>query len=183
MAETAPLLIRPVTAADLDRLAELQEASILRLGTPVYGAAKARAWARMGHQFKHVLIGAGAFFTAERAGRSLGVGGWSPDSLEPELAWLRYVFVDPDHVRGISAPTGASSSIRSTTSPPPPRVSGRSIGRHGTMAPMSRSRSSTRARQTHCAPISGSSIGSCRWRVWAHRVSTCVNCSVSSPSG
>jgi GNAT superfamily N-acetyltransferase len=99
MAESAPLLIRPVTAADLDRLAELQEASILRLGTPVYGAAKARAWARMGHQFKHVLIGAGGFFTAERAGRSLGVGGWSPDSLEPELAWLRYVFVDPDHVR------------------------------------------------------------------------------------
>jgi GNAT superfamily N-acetyltransferase len=99
MAESAPLLIRPVTAADLDRLAELQEASILRLGTPVYGAAKARAWARMGHQFKHVLIGAGAFFTAERAGRSLGVGGGSPDSLEPELAWRRYVFVDPDHVR------------------------------------------------------------------------------------
>jgi GNAT superfamily N-acetyltransferase len=99
MAESAPLLIRPVTAADLDRLADLQEASILRLGTPVYGAAKARAWARMGHQFKHVLIGAGGFFTAERAGRSLGVGGWSPDSLEPELAWLRYVFVDPDHVR------------------------------------------------------------------------------------
>jgi GNAT superfamily N-acetyltransferase len=99
MAESAPLLIRPVTAADLDRLADLQEASILRLGTPVYGAAKARAWARMGHQFKHVLIGAGAFFTAERGGQSLGVGGWSPDSLEPELAWLRYVFVDPDHVR------------------------------------------------------------------------------------
>jgi GNAT superfamily N-acetyltransferase len=93
------LLIRPVTAADLDRLADLQEASILRLGTPVYGAAKARAWARMGPQFKLGLIGAGGFFTAERAGRSLGVGGWSPDSLEPELAWLRYVFVDPDHVR------------------------------------------------------------------------------------
>ena len=93
------LVIRPVTAADVDRLAALQEASILRLGTPVYGAAKARAWARMGHEFKHVLIGAGAFFTAERAGRSLGVGGWSPDSLEPELAWIRYLFVDPDHVR------------------------------------------------------------------------------------
>jgi GNAT superfamily N-acetyltransferase len=93
------LVIRPVTAADVDGLAALQEASILRLGTPVYGAAKARAWARMGHEFKHVLIGAGGFFLAERSGRSLGVGGWSPDSLEPELAWIRYLFVDPDHVR------------------------------------------------------------------------------------
>jgi GNAT superfamily N-acetyltransferase len=92
-------VIRPVTEADVDRLAALQEASILRLGTPVYGAAKARAWARMGHQFKHVLIGEGAFFTAERGGRSLGVGGWSPDRLEVELAWIRYLFVDPDHVR------------------------------------------------------------------------------------
>ena len=95
----APLVIRAVTATDVDRLADLQEASILRLGGPVYGAAKAQAWARMGRQFKHVLIGAGAFFMAERAGRSLGVGGWTPDSLEPDLAWIRYVFVDPDHVR------------------------------------------------------------------------------------
>lgn len=96
---SSELVIRPVTAADVDGLAALQEASILRLGTPVYGAAKARAWARMGHEFKHVLVGAGGFFLAERGGRSLGVGGWSPDSLEPELAWIRYVFVDPDHVR------------------------------------------------------------------------------------
>ena len=81
MDEPALLVIRPVTAADVDRLAALQEASILRLGTPVYGAEKARAWARLGHEFKHVLLGEGAFFTAERAGRSLGVGGWSPDSL------------------------------------------------------------------------------------------------------
>jgi GNAT superfamily N-acetyltransferase len=93
------LVIRPVTAADLDRLAALQEASILRLGTPVYGAEKARAWARMGWEFKHALIGEGAFFTAERAGSSLGVGGWSPDSRDPQLAWIRYLFVDPDHVR------------------------------------------------------------------------------------
>jgi GNAT superfamily N-acetyltransferase len=95
----APLVVRSVTAADVDRLAALQETSILRLGTPVYGEEKARAWARMGHQFKHVLIGAGAFFIAERAGHSLGVGGWSPDSLEADLAWIRYVFVDPGHVR------------------------------------------------------------------------------------
>lgn len=97
--EHPPLVIRPVTAADVDRLADLQEASILRLATPVYGADKAHAWARMGHEFKHVLIGEGAFFTAERGGRSLGVGGWSPDSLEAELAWIRYLFVDPDYVR------------------------------------------------------------------------------------
>ena len=99
MTESTALLIRPVTAADVDRLAALQEASILRLGAPVYGEQKARAWARMGWQFKHVLLGEGAFFIAERAGEALGVGGWSPDSLDRELAWIRYLFVDPDHVR------------------------------------------------------------------------------------
>ena len=26
----------------------------------------------------------------------MGIGGWSPDSQEPELAWLRYLFVHPD---------------------------------------------------------------------------------------
>ena len=93
------ILIRPVTTADVDPLAALQELSILRLGTPIYGAAKVRAWARVVHQFKHVLLEEGRYFVAERAGERVGVGGWSPDGLEPELAWIRYLFVHPDHVR------------------------------------------------------------------------------------
>ncbi len=85
--------------ADVDPLAALQEASILRLGTATYGAAKVRAWARIGHEFKHVLLEEGRYFVAERAGERVGVGGWSPDSLEADLAWIRYLFVHPDHVR------------------------------------------------------------------------------------
>jgi putative acetyltransferase len=95
----APVAIRPVTAADVDPLAALQEASILRHGIAAYGLANARAWARVGHQFKHVLLEDGQFFVAERAGERLGVGGWSPDSLNAEVAWIRYLFVHPDHVR------------------------------------------------------------------------------------
>ena len=98
MAEALPA-IRPVTAADLDPIAALQEASILRHGVATYGLARARAWARIGHDFKHVLLEDGQFFVAEQAGERLGVGGWSPDSLEPGLAWIRYLFVHPDHVR------------------------------------------------------------------------------------
>jgi GNAT superfamily N-acetyltransferase len=95
----ALLAIRPVTAADLDPIAALQEASILRHGVVAYGEAKARAWARIGHEFKHVLLEDGEFFVAEQAGERVGVGGWSPDSLEAGLAWIRYLFVHPDHVR------------------------------------------------------------------------------------
>jgi GNAT superfamily N-acetyltransferase len=98
MAETL-VAIRPVTAADVDPLAALQEASIMRHGIAVYGEARARAWARVGHEFKHALLQDGQFFVAERAGERLGVGGWSPDSLEAGLAWIRYLFVHPDHVR------------------------------------------------------------------------------------
>jgi GNAT superfamily N-acetyltransferase len=93
------LTIRPVAAADVDPLAELQEASILRHGVAAYGEAKARAWARVGHEFKRALLADGQFFVAERAGERLGVGGWSPDALETGLAWIRYLFVHPDHVR------------------------------------------------------------------------------------
>ena len=94
--------IRPVRAADLDPITALQEASIMRLGIAAYGEAKARAWARVGYEFKHVLLGDGGFFVAERAGRTIGVGGWSPDSLEAGLAWIRYLFVHPDAAgRGI----------------------------------------------------------------------------------
>jgi putative acetyltransferase len=98
MAETL-LTIRPVTAADIDPLAALQEASIMRHGIAAYGEAKARAWARVGHEFKRVLVEDGQFFVAEQAGERLGVGGWSPDSLENGVAWIRYLFVHPDHVR------------------------------------------------------------------------------------
>ena len=97
--QSDPVTIRPVTAADVDPLAVLQEASILRLGVAPYGAVKARAWARLGHEFKHVLLEPGRYFVAERAGARVGVGGWSPDSLEGDLAWIRYLFVHPDHVR------------------------------------------------------------------------------------
>ena len=93
------LAIRPVTAADVDPIAALQEASIMRHGVAAYGLAKARAWARVGHEFKHVLLEDGEFFVAEQAGERLGVGGWSPDSLEADVAWIRYLFVHPDHVR------------------------------------------------------------------------------------
>ena len=93
------LAIRPVTAADVDPIAALQEASILRHGVAAYGLAKARAWARVGHEFKHVLLEDGQFFVAEQAGLRVGVGGWSPDSLEADVAWIRYLFVHPDHVR------------------------------------------------------------------------------------
>jgi GNAT superfamily N-acetyltransferase len=93
------LAIRPVTPADVDPLAALQEASIMRHGVAAYGQARARAWARVGHEFKHVLLEDGQFFVAEQAGERLGVGGWSPDSLEAGLAWIRYLFVHPDYVR------------------------------------------------------------------------------------
>jgi GNAT superfamily N-acetyltransferase len=93
------LAIRPVTAADVDPIAALQEASIMRHGVAAYGLAKARAWARVGHEFKHVLLEDGEFFVAEQAGERLGVGGWSPDSLEADVAWIRYLFVHPDHIR------------------------------------------------------------------------------------
>jgi putative acetyltransferase len=91
--------IRRVTAADVEPLAALQEASIMRLGLAAYGEIKARAWARVGHEFKHVLLEDGQFFVAEQAGERLGVGGWSPDGMEAEVAWIRYLFVHPDHVR------------------------------------------------------------------------------------
>jgi N-acetylglutamate synthase-like GNAT family acetyltransferase len=91
--------IRPIGAADLDAAAALQERSIMAFGAPVYGAAKATGWARLGFEFRHVLLGAGGFWVAEREDRIVGVGGWSPDGLEPDLAWIRYLFVDPQAAR------------------------------------------------------------------------------------
>ena len=91
--------LREVRASDLDAIAAMQEISIMVLGTPVYGADKARAWARLGYQFRYDLIGEGAFWVAEHEQRLLGVGGWSPDSQEADLAWIRYLFVHPEATR------------------------------------------------------------------------------------
>lgn len=95
----AEVSIRPVVASDLDSVVELQTDSIMAAGVPFYGEAKARAWARLGFEFRHQLLGEGAFFVAERARRRgselVGVGGWSPDGMEADLAWLRYLFVHP----------------------------------------------------------------------------------------
>lgn len=96
------LAIRPVHAADLDTIAALQEVSILALGIPTYSEKQARAWARLGVECRHDLLDQGSFWIAELPGRAVGVGGWSPDSRDPSLAWLRYLFVHPDMVgRGI----------------------------------------------------------------------------------
>ena len=92
------LVLRPVRTADLDAAAALQKASILALGMPTYSEAQARAWARLGVECRHDLLDQGSFWIAELAGRALGVGGWSPDSQDPSLAWLRYLFVHPDTV-------------------------------------------------------------------------------------
>jgi GNAT superfamily N-acetyltransferase len=100
MSEGADALkLRPVRASDLDAIAAMQEVSIMALGAPVYGEAKAKAWARLGYQFRYDLVGEGGFWVAEQDRRLLGVGGWSPDSLEADLAWIRYLFVHPQEVR------------------------------------------------------------------------------------
>lgn len=95
--------IRPVRRGDLDTIAEIQEASILTFGRATYSQAEVEAWARLGWHYRHQLLDDdGAFFVAAWSDRLVGVGGWSPDSLEPEIAWLRYLFVHPDAVgRGI----------------------------------------------------------------------------------
>ncbi len=100
MDDPADLLrLRPVRASDLEAIVAMQEASIMALGAPVYGEAKARAWARLGHQFRHDLLGEGGFWVAEQDRRLLGVGGWSPDGMEADLAWIRYLFVHPQATR------------------------------------------------------------------------------------
>jgi putative acetyltransferase len=89
--------IRPLRKADLDTIGALQEASILALGAAVYSQAQLDAWARFGWHYRHKLLDdGGAFFVASQPDRLVGVGGWSPDSLATELAWLRYLFVHPD---------------------------------------------------------------------------------------
>jgi GNAT superfamily N-acetyltransferase len=90
--------IRPLRPGDLDLVGALQEASIRALGASTYSPAQLEAWARFGWQDRHTLVHeGGTFFVAEQSDRIVGVGGWSSDSLAAELAWLRYVFVHPDH--------------------------------------------------------------------------------------
>lgn len=75
----------------------LQEAAILALGAGTYGPEQLEAWARFGWHYRHQLLrDPGGFWVAERNGQVVGVGGWSPDSLDPGLGWLRYLFVHPD---------------------------------------------------------------------------------------
>jgi putative acetyltransferase len=95
--------IRPLRAGDLDGIGALQEAAILALGAATYSRAQLDAWARFGWHYRRKLLeDDGAFFVAERPDRLVGVGGWSPDSLAADLAWLRYLFVHPDSAgRGI----------------------------------------------------------------------------------
>lgn len=89
--------IRPVGADDLDTIAEIQEVSILTFGMRCYSRAQVEAWARLGWQYRHQLLrDDGVFFVAARPDRLVGVGGWSPDSMVAEIAWLRYLFVHPD---------------------------------------------------------------------------------------
>jgi putative acetyltransferase len=92
--------IRPLRTADLDSIGALQEASILALGAADYSRDQLDAWARFGWHYRRKLLDdEGVFFVAERPDRLVGVGGWSPDSEAPALAWLRYLFVHPDSAR------------------------------------------------------------------------------------
>jgi putative acetyltransferase len=96
-AAPGPVEIRPLRAADLDVVGAIQEASILALGAAAYRPEQLAAWARFGWHCRHQLLrDPGGFLVAERAGRAVGIGGWSPDSLVAGLAWLRYLFVHPD---------------------------------------------------------------------------------------
>lgn len=99
MEPAAELTMRPVQASDLDPVADLQAAAIMALGTPVYGRTRCAAWARLGREFRHQLLGDGGFWVAAEGHRIIGVGGWSPDGTEADLAWIRYLFVDPRAVR------------------------------------------------------------------------------------
>ena len=105
---TAILRLRPVRASDLDAIGALQEvidpgarrASLRRdaargLGALRLAATGASCWRMRAH-------------SSSPSGRDrlVGVGGWSPDSLEADLAWLRYLFVHPTAPAGHRAAAG-----------------------------------------------------------------------------
>jgi putative acetyltransferase len=93
------IVVRPARDADLDTIAAIQEASILALGTGVYARDQLEAWARVGIETRHGLLGQGSFFVAQIHGQTVGVAGWSADGVDRSAAWIRYVFVRPDVVR------------------------------------------------------------------------------------
>jgi GNAT superfamily N-acetyltransferase len=93
------IVVRPATDADLDSIAAIQEASILALGAGTYARDQLEAWARVGIEMRHGLLGQGSFFVAQIQREIVGVGGWSADAGDRSAAWIRYVFVRPDAVR------------------------------------------------------------------------------------
>jgi GNAT superfamily N-acetyltransferase len=93
------IVVRPAVEADLDTIAAIQEAAILALGTGVYARDQLEAWARVGIETRHGLLGQGSFFVAQVHGQTVGVAGWSADGGDQSAAWIRYVFVRPDVVR------------------------------------------------------------------------------------
>ena len=93
------IVVRPAADADLDTIAAVQEAAILALGAGAYARDQLEAWARVGIETRHCLLGQGSFFIAQIHREIVGVGGWSPDSGDRSAAWIRYVFVRPDAVR------------------------------------------------------------------------------------
>jgi putative acetyltransferase len=115
---SSPCTIRPLDAADLDAVGALQEASIMAFGASAYGRDELEAWARLGWQYRHrLLTDPGAFFVAASGERVVGIGGWSPDSLAPADAWLRYLFVHPDQAgRGLGRMLAAAAEAAARTS-------------------------------------------------------------------
>ncbi|MEM7042783.1 MAG: GNAT family N-acetyltransferase [Pseudomonadota bacterium] len=94
MSETP--LIRRACSTDLDAIADLQARAIMAVDVEIYDRKTLEAWARMGRQIRHKLLGTGTFFVAEHDGRLVGVAGWTEDSRETDSAWARYVFVAPE---------------------------------------------------------------------------------------
>ena len=93
------IVVRPAAEADLDTIAAIQEAAILELAAGAYARDQLEAWARVGIETRHGLLGQGSFFVAQIQREIVGVGGWSADAGDRSAAWIRYVFVRPDAVR------------------------------------------------------------------------------------
>jgi GNAT superfamily N-acetyltransferase len=93
------IVVRPAREADLDTIGAIQEAAILALAACAYAPDQLAAWARVGIETRHGLLGQGSFFVAEIRGQTVGVAGWSADGGDRSGAWIRYVFVRPDAVR------------------------------------------------------------------------------------
>lgn len=68
-------------------------------GVAAYGRSACRAWARLGWEVRHDLLGEGAYFLIEHQAAPVAVGGFSGDGRAADLAWLRYLFVAPTWAR------------------------------------------------------------------------------------